>query len=535
MDKVDYEGADYEQIAMGDAVPNEVVAQTEMGETIPDRVLQATEKAYGISYLYPWQRMVIENILEAATDGERGNQIVLLPTGAGKSLCFMVPAILLDGGTLILYPLLALMADQERRMKEGGMDVVVFRGQQTKEERGENFTRIKNGAKFILANPEVLQAEQLVAQLSECGISHIAIDEAHCVSEWGDTFRPAYITLGEIIKKLKVPVVTAFTATASPEVLDRVAEVLFDGNAHIVRSEADRQNIHYYVNWNCAKKKALIDVIMTENRPLIVFCSSRKRTKELSLILQDFLRRHGESDTVKFYHAGLSREEKTIIEQWFYPKTDGILVSTCAFGMGVDKKDIKTVIHFDPPSTAEAYIQEAGRGGRDGSVAKAILLWSPRDSRKVATLEPQSRSRVLANFAESSTCRRQILLDALGAEQAACSGCDICEKTAVNEATDAKRALRFLKKNRKRYTQDEARAIFQSNENFVAIKKWGMRAWEEEDVQEIFKVLLLEKKIMHKKFFKQPMLNLLVHQFQHFLRRFQQVRPQVSLPEQREP
>lgn len=522
MDTLYCEELDYEQVSMAEDIPREVLECAEFGEAVPDRVLQVTKQAYGISYLYPWQRMVIENILEAAIDNERGNQIVLLPTGAGKSLCFMVPAILLDGPTLILYPLLALMADQERRMKEGGMDVVVFRGQQSAEERTENFKRIKDGAKFILANPEVLQSSQLVAQLSNCAISHIAIDEAHCVSEWGDTFRPAYISLGEIIKNLKVSVVTAFTATASPEVLSRLAEVLFNGDAHIIRSEADRQNIRYYVNWNCAKKKALIEVIMTEKRPLIVFCSSRKRTKELSLLLQDFLQRYGETNSVKFYHAGLSREEKTEIEQWFYPKTDGILVSTCAFGMGVDKKDIKTVIHFDPPSTAEAYLQEAGRGGRDGSVAKAILLWSPQDSKKAANLIPHSRSRVLADFAESSTCRRQILLDALGAEQTACSGCDICEKTACNEAGDAKRVLAFLHKNRRRYEKDEALSLVQSKENFIAVQKWAMCLWEEEDVQEIFKVLISEGKLKMKKDFKQAKLRHSLHHYLHHLRQKKQ-------------
>ena len=487
-----------------ESIPEDVLIKSEPQGEISDPVLTETERVYGIKYLYPWQRMVVENIFDAEEYRERGNQIVLLPTGAGKSLCFMVPALFLPGPTLILYPLLALMSDQERRMKEGNQEVVVFRGGQSPEERTKNFEKIKKGARFILANPEVLQSEELVNRLKGCNISHIAIDEAHCVSEWGDTFRPAYLTLGDIIKKLEVPVVTAFTATASPEVLERIAEVLFDGNAHIVRSESDRPNIHYYVEWACAKQKALLDVLMRESRPLIVFCSNRKRTKELACIIKEFLARQNEKNVVRFYHAGLTREEKARIEQWFYPKTDGILVSTCAFGMGVDKKDIKTVVHYDPPNTAEAYIQEAGRGGRDGSIAKAILLWSPLDSIQAKEFAKGSRERVLADFAEASTCRRQVLLDALGAEQAACSGCDICNRTAKNYAWDERAITRFIKNNRKRYTIEESRAITQTKQNFKSAKKYSMRIWEETDIKNIFDVIFLKNKFQTHKYFKSP-------------------------------
>ena len=189
--------------------------------------LIAARQYFNIDYLYPWQQLVIANILEAAkllddqglNDSDNktlGRQIVLLPTGAGKSLCFLIPSLLLPGATLVMYPLLALMSDQKRRMDEGGISNVVFCGGQTKEERQANFEKIKAGAKIILANPEVLQNEELVAQLSQCKIAHAAIDEAHCVSEWGDSFRPAYLTLGKILKKLNIPLVTAFTATASP-------------------------------------------------------------------------------------------------------------------------------------------------------------------------------------------------------------------------------------------------------------------------------------------------------------------------------
>lgn len=461
-----------------------VTLETAFPEEDPeaDPVTLAAQKAFNIKYLYPWQRLVIANILDDLDDRDEPEeqkqagsspekddsltipaaikQIVLLPTGAGKSMCFLVPAILFKGPTLILYPLLALMSDQARRMTEGGITHVVFRGGQTEEERAKNFAAIKNGAKIILANPEVLQSDTLVSQLAACGISHIAIDEAHCVSEWGDSFRPAYLTLGDIIDRLKVPRVTAFTATASPTVLARVNEVLFKGAGHIVRSEADRPNIHYYVHYASAKEKAVLALAEQEEKPLIVFCGTRSRTEMMAHMLRE-QQQHlhpGLNDSVRFYHAGLSREEKDDTERWFYPKTDAILVCTCAFGMGVDKKDIRTVIHLDVPATAEAFIQEAGRGGRDGSIAKSFLVWSSEDSSKAAGAGAGPRARVMPDFAESTTCRRQVLLDALGGEQAACRGCDICQGVAENEAQDETDVLGFLKRHAGQFTAEEAAA-----------------------------------------------------------------------------
>ncbi|MCQ2241414.1 RecQ family ATP-dependent DNA helicase [Treponema sp.] len=428
-----------------------------------DEALIAAQKAFGITYLYPWQRIVIANILDAQipskekedlgdsddTEIYKGKQIVLLPTGAGKSLCFLTPSLLLEGATIVLYPLLALMSDQKRRMDEGGIKSVVFSGGQTEEQREENFREIENGAKIILANPEVLQSERLVDRLANCKISHIAIDEAHCCAEWGDTFRPAYLNLGKVIEKINAPAITAFTATASPQVLSRVSEILFGGMCHVVRSDSDRPNIHYEVINAYAKKRTAFLLALQRPKPLIIFCGTRNKSEDMARELAAYCG----SDKVKFYHAGMTREEKDKVEKWFYPKTDAILCCTCAFGMGVDKKDIHTVIHLEPSPTAEAYIQEAGRGGRDGSIADAVLLWSPNDSRNSEKFPKGSRERVLKEFAESTTCRRQVLLDALGGEQAACQGCDICKRgNPAPMAEDGKFVLNLVAKNKKKWT-----------------------------------------------------------------------------------
>lgn len=472
-----------------------------------DFILKTAQDAFGIKYLYPWQRLVIANILDPVKEENNQNtnnpekihQIILLPTGAGKSLCFLVPALVFEGATLILYPLLALMQDQERRMKEGKLTAVTFRGGQSPKEREEKINAIKTGqAKVILANPEVLQSKKLLHQLKKCNISHIAIDEAHCVSEWGDTFRPAYLTLGKIIKELNVPRVTAFTATASPEVLQRINQVLFQEKGHIVRSEADRPNIHYYVQYAHCKEKAVLELAEKEEKPLLIFCSSRNNAEHMAHLLQEQMRvlHPEEKQSISFYHAGLEKEEKTTIEKWFYPHKTGIMACTCAFGMGVDKKDIKTVIHLDPPQTAESFIQEAGRGGRDGSVAKSILLWSPEDTKKYQRFPEKSRARVLLDFATTRLCRRQVLLDALGAEKAPCKGCDNCLGLFVPEEKENKKIFKYLKKYKNMYKRKELAEKLAETETK---NPYGLIETEYED---IIKYLQKQGRISKKEYLK---------------------------------
>lgn len=489
---------------------------------------------FGIRYLFPWQRMVIANILEAyeyhelieSLEGEakvkferengdsfcKGRQVVLLPTGAGKSLCFQIPAFVFDGPTLIIYPLLALMTDQQRRMEIGSLRSVIFRGGQSELQRRENFEKIKNGAKIIIANPEVLQSEHLLRQLKEVGIKHIAIDEAHCVSEWGDSFRSSYLSLGKVIEFLKPPVITAFTATASPDVLSRVSEILFGGEVHVVRSESDRQNIHYFVRQAAAKKKEALYLAKTEARPMIIFCGTRDKAEDMAQELNVCFGR----GSAKFYHAGLSKEEKEFVEKWFFESKDGVLCATCAYGMGVDKKDIKTVVHLQAPGTAEAYIQEAGRGGRDGSVAKAILLWSLEDSVNFNVFKPDSREAAMKKFAETTDCRRQVLLDALGAEKAVCSGCDLCNEREYKAGlikhsksgkidfrvrydlfkydrqkyvSDWEMTYGLVRKNKNYYSEEELEEVVTERMSKRSLNKIGLNVWNHFDSVEVVRQL----------------------------------------------
>lgn len=477
-----------------------------------DPVEELTFKTFGIRNLFPIQRFVIANILDAFPNDEEKitnedietikKQIVLLPTGAGKSICFQVPALMLPNPTLIIYPLLALMTDQQRRMEENNIKCVVFRGGQTSSEREKLFQKLKAGAKVIIANPEVLENQELLNELKQFHISHLAIDEAHCVSEWGDTFRPSYLKLGNVIKTLNPTVVTAFTATASPEVLKRITEILFDGEANIIQSESDRPNIHYYVKYTAAKTQSLISLAKSEQKPLIIFCGTRNNTEEISETLNLC---YGK-DFSRFYHAGLSKEEKSNIETWFFNNTKGVLCATCAYGMGIDKKDIKTVIHLEAPQTAEAYIQEAGRGGRDGSVANAILLWNKKDEQKFSKYPDNSRYKALYKFATTTNCRRQVLLDALGGEQAVCSGCDLCNsKFNLNnkgicdnlQIKDYEIALKIISKNQRYYTKETFIEEAQKKLNKHYRKDLKLNIWNSTGVKEIFDELLLSKKIKY--------------------------------------
>ena len=418
-------------------------------QDINEEVLKEKAKnIFGISTIFPYQLLVISNILDAekailtAKDDENANieemppsrQIVLFPTGAGKSLCFQLPSLFLKMPTLVIYPLLALMRDQYNKLKNL-VNTVMFIGGQTEQEREKACKQLQT-AHIIIANPEVLQNREILQAIKKRGISHLAIDEAHCVSEWGDTFRPSYLELSSIIEEIKPNVITAFTATASETVLNRMKELIFKGEAHIIQSSLDRPNLHFSILPCIIKEPMLLQEIEKRKKPIVVFTSNRKRCEQLSrLISFSFPKLQ-----TKFYHAGLQREEKKEVEEWFKDASNAVLVATCAYGMGVDKKDIRTVIHFEAPSTIEAYIQEAGRAGRDKSmIAEAILLWNAEDEKRLTsfTSNPEEnshahRASVMLNFIKSTQCRRHFLLEALllkgneGAELPECTTCDVC-------------------------------------------------------------------------------------------------------------
>lgn len=423
-------------------------------------------EVFGIDTIFPYQWLVISNILdiearyegrfeaeksleaEQQEDDILNKQIVLFPTGAGKSLCFQLPSLFLKKPTLVIYPLLALMRDQEKKLKDK-VNTVIFIGGQTKQERDEAYKSLKT-ANIIIANPEVLANKEVLKKVKERGVSHIAIDEAHCVTEWGETFRSQYLSVASIIKELTPTIVTAFTATASPLVLERMKKIIFEGEAHIITSSLDRPNIFFSVRHCCIKEVALLEEIEKNEKPIVVFCSSRKKTESFSRLIQNTFN----NLEVKFYHAGLEKKEKEEVEAWFDSAKDAVLVATCAWGMGVDKKDVRTVLHLDAPTTIEAYIQEAGRGGRDRKPSRAVLLWASEDKKRFSLLSEKEKERadVIISYAESGVCRREVLLRALTLDQneefPICEFCDICSGSAKTYPIEIEAIINYIK-NRK--------------------------------------------------------------------------------------
>jgi ATP-dependent DNA helicase RecQ len=382
------------------------------------------KEIFGLEYLYPWQRLVIANTLEGmgyfgAELKEKAppKSLVVLPTGGGKSLCFMMPALLSQGVTVILFPLLALMADQERRIITLGETPVVFKGGQSREERNNLWNRLKEGeTRFLLTNPETACTESFIKRLRELKPVHLVIDEVHTIPQWGESFRKGLLAVGDLVNSDIFPIVTAFTATASPDFERRIGLHVFKNSPfHLIRANPDRPNIAYHVVYTTLVLPALEELCRNEKKPVLIFCSTRASAESTARFLN---RRIGGSlgiGEVKFYHAGLEKDEKKAVEDWFLNSNEGILTATNAYGMGMNCENLLTVIHRDIPSSMESYVQEAGRGGRNGQPARAIMLV---DDGEIKSLVSYVSNR--------KKCRRIMIMEALGADITVCGGCDIC-------------------------------------------------------------------------------------------------------------
>ena len=323
-----------------------------------------------------------EEIVNAALEGR--DVLAILPTGGGKSVCFQVPGMMREGIAIVVTPLIALMKDQVQNLTDRGIRALCINAGMGRREVDNALNNALYGdIKFLYVSPERLGTRLFRSYVQELKVSYIVVDEAHCISQWGYDFRPDYLQIGKLRELVDAPVI-ALTATATPQVAEDIMERLGFKDKCLIKSGFERPNLSYIVRHTEDKLGQLLNICNSVDGTGIVYVRSRKKTEELSA----FLSSNGVS--ASFYHAGLGQQSRTDRqEQW---KSDKIRVMVCtnAFGMGIDKPDVRFVIHFDVPDSPEAYFQEAGRGGRDGKRSFAVMLWNSTDVRRMRQLETVS-------------------------------------------------------------------------------------------------------------------------------------------------
>ncbi|MCX7728804.1 MAG: RecQ family ATP-dependent DNA helicase [Bacteroidia bacterium] len=340
------------------------------------------EKIYNILKKY-WNydsfRPLQEDIILSVMNGQ--DTIALLPTGGGKSMCFQIPGLCFDNGiTLVISPLIALMHDQVNNLKKKGISAASITSSMPHKEIEKTIQNVLDGEyRFLYVSPERLETKQFQSILPELKINLLAIDEAHCVSQWGYDFRPSYLKISEIKNHLYNPNIPtiALTATATQKVLNDIIEKLHLKNPTIFRQSFARNNLRYIVLYEQNKLERMIKIIQNVGGAGIVYVRSRNKTKEIS----DYLNTKGVK--AEYFHAGLRSEEKYLKQKQFIENVYQVMVATNAFGMGIDKPDVRYVIHYELSDSIEGYFQEAGRGGRDLKTSYAVLLYQETDKEKL--------------------------------------------------------------------------------------------------------------------------------------------------------
>ncbi len=385
-------------------------------------------------------------IVEAVAAGR--NTLAIMPTGGGKSLCYQLPALMRDGVTVVISPLIALMRDQVRALREAGVEAGALTSGNTDEETSAVFEALDSGRlKLLYMAPERLASGGTLNLLRRIGTTLIAVDEAHCVSQWGHDFRPDYLRIGALRQALDVPL-AAFTATADEETRAEIVERLFAGIApQVFLHGFDRPNIHLaFAVKDSPRKQILSFAEARRGQSGIVYCGTRAKTETLARALAE------SGHAACAYHGGMEAEERRRVESRFQTEDGLIVVATVAFGMGVDKPDIRWVAHADLPKSIESYYQEIGRAGRDGAAADTLTLYGPDDIRfrrgqideglapPGRRMADHGRLNALLGLAEAQGCRRQRLLEFFGETSEPCGNCDLCDvPPEVFDGTDAVR------------------------------------------------------------------------------------------------
>ncbi len=411
----------------------------------PDRLDQTLSRVFGYPRFRPHQREIIEQLCR----GE--SAFVLMPTGGGKSLCYQLPALLRPGVGIVISPLISLMKDQVDALRANGVTAAFYNSSLSAEAARQVLAQLHNQELTLLyVAPERLMREDFIERLREIDIALIAIDEAHCVSQWGHDFRPEYAQLGELESLFSGIPRIALTATADPQTRRDILRVLKLEQAACHITGFDRPNIRYAVLEKHNPFNQLTRFLEGHRDEAgIIYALSRKRVERLTAQLYE------KGIRAAAYHAGLSAEQRHWVQEQFLRDEIDIVVATVAFGMGIDKPNVRFVVHYDLPKNIESYYQETGRAGRDGLPAEALLLFGTQDMVLVRQLveggDNPERVRIelhklntMIALAESVTCRRQVLLNYFGEQiEGGCGNCDLClDPPETFDATeDARKAL----------------------------------------------------------------------------------------------
>ena len=423
-----------------------------------NKARQILQKFYGYEDFRPGQKKVVESLLN------KNDTVAIMPTGAGKSICFQIPALLFEGVTLVISPLISLMKDQVDSLRQLGIAAVYINSSVSKAQLYKDLQDISAGFyKIIYIAPERLTSEYLPDSFKNLNISMVAVDEAHCLSQWGHDFRPSYRNILNFTNSLRIkPIISAFTATATPEVKTDIINLLGLKQPNVFVTGFDRPNLYFSVLRGEVKDKFVIDYVKKhQDEAGIIYVGTRKDVDALQVLLEIKGIKAGR------YHAGMTDEERNQMQEDFLYDNLSVMVATNAFGMGIDKPNVRYVIHYNMPKNMEAYYQEAGRAGRDGLSGNCILLYSPQDTQLQKFLISKSteseirqqleykRLQSMVDYCHTPQCLRAFILHYFGEfdVEEHCDNCSNCklEGELIDITIDAQKVLSCVYRMHERF------------------------------------------------------------------------------------